>query len=128
MRVRDHTMCPKRFRTRRQNNIGVSRAELFAGDHRARPQHYPIPLLQCLSTPDRQTSTSHSQAKPEVTWVELGNLPPILGVLPVTEARREEVLGVAKVLVGPQFAGTIGEDLGLEHDRMIPDLLVCRLF
>ena len=60
--------------------------------------------------------------------MELGNLPPILGVLLVTEARREEVLGVAKILVGRQFVGTIGEDLGLEHDRMTPYLLVCRLF
>ena len=60
--------------------------------------------------------------------MELGNLAPILGVLLVIEARREEVLGVAKVLVGRQFAGTIGEDLGLERDRIILYLLVCRLF
>ena len=60
--------------------------------------------------------------------MELGNLSPILEVLLVIEAHREEVLEVAKVLVGRQFATTIKEDPGLECDRMTPNLLVCCLF
>ena len=60
--------------------------------------------------------------------MELANLTPISGVLLVIEARQEEVLAVAKILVGRQFAGTIREDLGMEHDRMTPYLHVCCSF
>ena len=92
-RKRDHTRCPKRrSRIRCQSNMGTSRAEVFAREHRARQQPYLSPLLRCLSTPNLPTSASDSEVrlilKPAVTQVELGNLAPVSGVLLVTEVHR----------------------------------------
>ena len=109
----DHTIYS---RTRYQNNIGTSRADVLAGDHRTGAQFRSNLLLQRPLIPNRLTSVSYSEARlitrSTVTWVELDDL---FKVPSVIEMGRE-MLVAAKILVSDQLVTATREGPGLGHD------------